>query len=58
MSRFDYVKYDEAAAAAAKQAAIKAAFDDLETTLDFLLDSGRGFSLAITKLEEAYMWGR
>jgi hypothetical protein len=51
--RFDYVKYDEAAQA--KQAEFKSAFEALDATVDRLAN-GRAKSLAITKLEEAYMW--
>lgn len=51
--RFDYVQYDELAAAAQK--AIKEKCTDLEVLMD-ALPNGRGKALALTKLEEAYMW--
>lgn len=61
-SRFDYVKFDELAAA--KQAAFKARFQELETMLNEQLPSspggrdpyGRAKALVLTALEEAYMW--
>ena len=52
-SRFDYVKYDDVAAE--NQRAFKAMFQELETHVLASL-SGRPQSLALTKLEEAYMW--
>jgi hypothetical protein len=52
MSRFDYVQYDETAAQ--QQAEIKAKFIELEVVIT-KLPLGREVSLAITKLEEAYM---
>lgn len=54
MSRFDYVKYDESAAA--KQAELKAKFQELEATVEKSIPNGRPKSLILTKLEEAYMW--
>ncbi len=53
MSTFDYVKYDELAIAV--QANLKRQFEGIEATIQ-TLDNGRAKSLAITKLEEAYMW--
>jgi hypothetical protein len=53
MSRFDYVKYDEQAAVT--QAHFKNIFESAEQFIDRLKD-GRAKSLAMTKLEEAYMW--
>lgn len=53
-SRFDYVQYDVQAQAA--QAAIKEAFQQLETVVTTNLPPGRPYSLVVTKLEEAYMW--
>lgn len=53
MSRFDYVKYDEKSASL--QALFKIAFDNLASAIEGL-SKGRAQSLAITKLEEAYMW--
>lgn len=62
MSRFDYVRYD--AVAAAKQEKFKAKVQELEALLDAELPSspggrdphGRAKALAITNLEEVYMW--
>lgn len=53
MSRFDYVKYNDAAVKI--QEAFKNKFQDLDETLEALED-GRAVSLVRTKLEEAYMW--
>jgi hypothetical protein len=53
MSRFDYVKYNEAAATL--QAAFKQKFVELDEALGALEES-RAKSLVLTKLEEAYMW--
>ena len=53
MSRFDYVKYDDQAAA--EQAEFKAKFQELEQMAVTKLP-GRPGSLVLTKLEEAYMW--
>jgi hypothetical protein len=53
MSRFEYIKYDDIAMAA--QPGIKAAFQHTETMISQLADS-RAKSLALTALEESYMW--
>lgn len=53
MSRFDYVKYDDAAIAVQDEAKEKAIA--LEIVINGLPD-GRAKSLALTKLEEVYMW--
>lgn len=53
MSRFDYVQYD--AKAAEKQASCKTAAQRLEAEID-ALPHGRAKSLALTSLEETYMW--
>jgi hypothetical protein len=53
MSRFDYVKYDDKATR--DQATLKAAFESLASQFTYL-NEGRAKALAITKLEEAYMW--
>lgn len=53
MSRFDYVKYDVAAVAIQNEAKEKAIA--LEIVINGL-GNGRAKSLAITKLEEVYMW--
>ena len=53
MSRFDYVKYDETAMR--QQDLFKGMVQGLEATID-LLKSPRAKALALTKLEEVYMW--
>jgi hypothetical protein len=53
MSRFDYVKYDDKAAGS--QDFFKRQVTVLELGLNSLPDS-REKSLAMTKIEEAYMW--
>jgi len=53
ISRFDYVKYDEKAANL--QAEFKTFFEAIEARVNDLMP-GRAQSLAMTKLEEAYMW--
>lgn len=53
MSRFDYVAYDNAATVSQGLA------KDAVTSLEFIVDSlprGPAQSLALTKLEECYMW--
>jgi len=54
MSRFDYVKYDELATDS--QAFLKNRFTDLEMLIDVKTHSPRAKALAMTKLEECYMW--
>jgi len=54
MSRFDYVKYDEKAAD--DQELFKEHVTELEQDIEMLLLSPRAKALAITKLEEVYMW--
>lgn len=57
MSRFDYVAYDQDAQA--RQAAAKRLATDLETFINENLTTaaaGRAKALALTKLEEVYMW--
>jgi hypothetical protein len=54
MSRFDYVKYDETAINT--QAAFKAIITSLEGHVNNQLKSPRAKAVAITKLEECYMW--
>ncbi len=54
MSRFDYVKYDEIACAL--QEGFKLDVSLLEARIDAALISPRARALAITKLEECYMW--
>lgn len=54
MSRFDYVKYDEAAIQ--QQAEFKKLFENLSENADHWLKSPRAKALVQTKLEEAYMW--
>lgn len=53
MGRFDYVRYDEQAQKA--QDAFKEMFSQLTMNVE-AMDKGRAQSLALTKLEEAYMW--
>lgn len=53
MSRFDYIKYNEAAQKL--QQAFKDKFIELADAVE-ALDDSRAKSLVLTKLEEAYMW--
>ena len=53
MNRFDYVAYDEEAKKAQSQ--FKAIFAEVEKYID-CLENGRAKSLALTSLEECYMW--
>lgn len=53
MSRFDYVKYDERAQS--DQNLAKSFVTGLEAMIN-KIGSGRAQSLALTKLEECYMW--
>jgi hypothetical protein len=52
-SRFDYVKYDEKAVEA--QGNAKVACSGLEMLIN-AINSPRARALALTKLEEVYMW--
>lgn len=54
MSRFDYVKHDEKASY--DQVAFKAKVEALERLITEDLKSPRAKALALTKLEECYMW--
>lgn len=54
MSRFDYVKYDEQAQC--DQERMKGVVSSLESHIDATIKCGRSKSLALTKLEEVYMW--
>jgi hypothetical protein len=54
MGRFDYVKYDDKANI--HQAAFKDEVTHLEQLISANLHSPRAKSLALTKLEEVYMW--
>lgn len=54
MSRFDYVKYDEQASIT--QGIFKQKVSNLEGLIETQLESPRAKALAITKLEECYMW--
>jgi hypothetical protein len=52
--RFNYVAYD--AFAKASQANFKELFDLVADTIEITIAPGRARSLALTHLEEAYMW--
>jgi len=52
-SRFDYIKYDEDHTRL--QSIVKTSCQSLEECID-ALPKGRAPSLALTKLEECYMW--
>jgi hypothetical protein len=54
MGRFDFVKFD--AESIESVAEIKVIFEDLEDEIEDRLPEGRAKSLAMTRLEEAYMW--
>lgn len=54
MSRFDYVKYDDAAQVG--QDVAKDLCQKLEMLIEATPGAGRSKALAITKLEETYMW--
>lgn len=54
MGRFDYVKYDKVAEEQQKE--FKAAVSLLEEGIERHLNSPRAKALALTKLEEVYMW--
>lgn len=53
MSRFDYVAYD--GIAGDQQSVAKAAVTRVESMID-AFPNGRAKSLALTALEESYMW--
>lgn len=53
MSRFDYIAYDDDSKFLQEQ--FKELYTQLEIFIDEL-DEGRAKSLALTKLEESYMW--
>lgn len=53
-SRFDYVKYD--VIAEQSQAGFKSMVTELETHIDASILCGRSKAIALTKLEELYMW--
>lgn len=52
--RFDYVRYDERAIN--DQNVLKFNAENLEILVDHLIKCPRSKALAMTKLEEAYMW--
>lgn len=54
MSRFDYVKYDDIANEA--QTTLKNQMTALEASIELNCRSPRAKALAMTKLEECYMW--
>lgn len=53
MNRFNYVKYDDKSTSLSET--IKSHFEILEDQVSHLSE-GRAKALALTKLEEAYMW--
>lgn len=53
-NRFDYVKYD--VIATAQQASCKELMLPIAKYIEAALESSRAKALALTKLEEAYMW--
>lgn len=54
MNRFDYVKYDDEATKL--QFAFKCEFTELAELIESHCESPRARALALTKLEECYMW--
>lgn len=54
MNRFDYVKYDEKAQA--QQASMKDNFVHMEALITANIQDPRAKALALTALEESYMW--
>jgi len=52
--RFDYVKYD--VQSTEKQLSAKSICQEMEGFINEQLGAGRTTSLALTKLEELYMW--
>jgi trehalose/maltose hydrolase-like predicted phosphorylase len=52
--RFDYVKYDTTAQA--QQARLRSLFESIDIEIDAHFADGRAKSLALSHLEEAYMW--
>jgi hypothetical protein len=54
MGRFDYVKYDENSAA--QQSVFKKQCEILEQLIENNIKDGRSKSLALTNLEQVYMW--
>jgi len=54
MSRFDYIAYDEKAQG--DQAGAKQQVEALENYIERTMNGSRAKALALTKLEEVYMW--
>lgn len=54
MSRFDYIKYDDVAVGDQNEA--KKSCQRLEADIEVMITSPQAKSLALTKLEECYMW--
>lgn len=54
MGRFDYIRYDETRAECQK--ILKDRFEMIEKIIGDMLPEGRARSLALTHLEESYMW--
>jgi hypothetical protein len=54
MGRFDYVEWDEYSEKVSGD--FKTAYEAIEVMLNEFLDSSRELSLALTKLDESFMW--
>lgn len=54
INRFDYVDYDEKAQTS--QSFFKQGFSNIGSAIEAHLPKGRATNLALTALEEAYMW--
>lgn len=54
MGRFSYIRYDDEAVVI--QGDFKARFESIERAIEANLSSGRAKALALTALEECYMW--
>lgn len=52
--RFDYIRYDDDHAELQSQFYL--AFNEMNDAIENNLENGRAKALAITKLEECYMW--
>lgn len=54
MKQYDYVRYDEDSTA--NQNHLREKVEELTEEIETILQPGRAKSLAMTKLEECYMW--